>query len=42
MINKGLIMVLECDQKGKEERRKCVRETRDNNGLWYGNAALKY
>ena len=34
-------MILECDQKAKEERRKCIRETRENNGLLVGNVEFK-
>ena len=41
ILNKGLTMVLECDQKVKEERIKSIRESRDNNGLWVINAPLK-
>ena len=34
-------MVLECDQKEKEERINYIRETRDDNELWVGNVSLK-
>ena len=40
IINKGLTMVSECDQKAKEERIKCVRENRSDNAFCVGNVIM--
>ena len=41
IINKGLTMALDCNKKEKEERIKCIRENRGNNGLISRNTPLK-
>ena len=41
IINKDLIMVLECDQQAKEEGIKCVREIRSDNIFCAGNVVLQ-
>ena len=41
IINRGLSMELECDNTAKEERTKCMRENKCDNGFFVGNTSLK-